>query len=49
MGDNFIVAAVAAAFAKLCGSDSIPGTGFNTWIIDTGAFDHMTYDAKKNL
>ncbi|CAL8115743.1 unnamed protein product [Prunus armeniaca] len=22
------------------------GTGSNTWIIDTGASDHMTYDAK---
>ncbi|CAL2277082.1 unnamed protein product [Prunus armeniaca] len=22
------------------------GTGSNTWIIDTGAYDHMTYDAK---
>ncbi|CAL2238091.1 unnamed protein product [Prunus armeniaca] len=43
MGDNSIV---AAASANLCISDSIPSTGSNTWIIDTGASDHMTYDAK---
>ncbi|CAL8995957.1 unnamed protein product, partial [Prunus brigantina] len=46
MGDSSIVAAVAAASTNLCVSDSIPGTGSNTWIIDTGASDHMTYDAK---
>ncbi|KAI5322143.1 hypothetical protein L3X38_031215 [Prunus dulcis] len=46
MGDNSIVGAVATASAKLCVSDSIPSTGSNTWIIDTGASDHMTYDAK---
>ncbi|CAL9017436.1 unnamed protein product [Prunus brigantina] len=46
MGDNSIVGAVAAASTNLCVSDSIPGTGSNTWIIDTGASDHMTYDAK---
>ncbi|KAI5316941.1 hypothetical protein L3X38_036648 [Prunus dulcis] len=46
MGDNSIVSAVAAASANLCVPDSILGTGSNTWIIDTGAFDHMTYDAK---
>ncbi|CAL2254352.1 unnamed protein product [Prunus armeniaca] len=46
MGDNSIVGAVAAASANLCVFDSIPGTGSNTWIIDTGASDHMTYDAK---
>ncbi|CAL8999957.1 unnamed protein product [Prunus brigantina] len=46
MGDNSIVGAVAAATTNLCVSDSIPGTGSNTWIIDTGASDHMTYDAK---
>ena len=46
MGDSSIVCAVAAAYAKLCGSDFILGTDFNTWIIDTGASDHMTYDAK---
>ncbi|XP_020412249.1 uncharacterized protein LOC109947149 [Prunus persica] len=46
MGDNSIISAVAAASANLCVYDSIPGTGFNTWIIDTGASDHMTYDAK---
>ncbi|CAL9026722.1 unnamed protein product [Prunus brigantina] len=46
MGDNSIVGAVAAASTNLCVSDSIPGNGSNTWIIDTGASDHMTYDAK---
>ncbi|CAL9017645.1 unnamed protein product [Prunus brigantina] len=46
MGDNSIVGAVAAASTNLCVFDSIPGTGSNTWIIDTGASDHMTYDAK---
>ncbi|KAI5343751.1 hypothetical protein L3X38_011627 [Prunus dulcis] len=46
MSDNSIIGAVAAASANLCVSDSIPGTGSNTWIIDTGAFDYMTYDAK---
>ncbi|KAI5349877.1 hypothetical protein L3X38_002768 [Prunus dulcis] len=46
MGDNSIVDAVTAAFANLCVSDSIPSTGSNTWIIDTSASDHMTYDAK---
>ncbi|KAI5346640.1 hypothetical protein L3X38_014519 [Prunus dulcis] len=46
MGDNSIVAAVAAASANLCVFYSIPSTCSNTWIIDTGASDHMTYDAK---
>ncbi|CAL8130892.1 unnamed protein product [Prunus armeniaca] len=46
MGDNSIVGAVAIASTNLCVSDSIPGTGSNTWIIDNGASDHMTYDAK---
>ncbi|KAI5345789.1 hypothetical protein L3X38_013666 [Prunus dulcis] len=46
MGDNSIVAAVTAAYTNLCVSDSIPGTDSNIWIIDTGASDHMTYDAK---
>ncbi|KAI5321184.1 hypothetical protein L3X38_030255 [Prunus dulcis] len=46
MGDNSIVGAVVAASANLCISDSIPGTGSNTWIIDIGASDHITYDAK---
>ncbi|KAI5323904.1 hypothetical protein L3X38_032977 [Prunus dulcis] len=46
MGDNSIVGAVAAASSNLCVSNSIPGTGSNTWIIDTSASDHMTYDAK---
>ncbi|KAI5348930.1 hypothetical protein L3X38_001817 [Prunus dulcis] len=46
MSDNSIVGAVATASANLCNSDSIPGTDSNTWIIDTGASDHMTYDAK---
>ncbi|CAL8152966.1 unnamed protein product [Prunus armeniaca] len=46
MGDNSIVGTVAAASANLCVSDSIPSTDSNTWIIDTGASDHMTYDAK---
>ncbi|KAI5337586.1 hypothetical protein L3X38_016857 [Prunus dulcis] len=45
MGNNSIVGAVTVALANLCVSKSIPGTGFNTWIIDTGASDHMTYDA----
>ncbi|KAI5350069.1 hypothetical protein L3X38_002960 [Prunus dulcis] len=45
MGDNSIVGAVAAASSNLCVSNSIPGTGSNTWIIDIGASDHMTYDA----
>lgn len=45
MGDNSIVGVVAASSAKLCVSDSIPDTDFNTWIIDTGASDHMSYDA----
>ncbi|CAL8998409.1 unnamed protein product [Prunus brigantina] len=44
--NNSIVGAVAAASTNLCVSDSIPCTGSNTWIIDTGASDHMTYDAK---
>ncbi|KAI5344394.1 hypothetical protein L3X38_012271 [Prunus dulcis] len=46
MGDNSIVGVVATASANLCVSDSISGTGSNTWIIDTGASDHMSYDAK---
>ena len=48
MGGNSIVGAAGAtaASANLRVSDSIPGTGSNTWIIDTGASDHMTYDAK---
>ncbi|KAI5345135.1 hypothetical protein L3X38_013012 [Prunus dulcis] len=46
MGDNSIISAIAVAYANLCVSDSIPGTGSNTWIIDIGASDHMTYDAK---
>ncbi|CAL2226645.1 unnamed protein product [Prunus armeniaca] len=33
-----------APFANLCASDTMPSMGFNTWIIDTGASDHMTYD-----
>ncbi|CAL8085207.1 unnamed protein product [Prunus armeniaca] len=46
LGDNSIVGVVATASANLCVSESIPGTDSNTWIIDTGASDHMTYDAK---
>ncbi|KAI5337111.1 hypothetical protein L3X38_016380 [Prunus dulcis] len=46
MSDNSIVSDVAAASTKLCVSDSIPVTGSNTWIIDTGASNHMTYYAK---
>ena len=46
MGDNSIVGAVATTFANMCDSHNISGTGSNTWIIDTGASDHMTYDAK---
>ncbi|CAL2240948.1 unnamed protein product [Prunus armeniaca] len=46
MGDNSIVGVVAAASTNLCVSDSITGTGSNTWIINTSASDHMTYDAK---
>ncbi|KAI5354887.1 hypothetical protein L3X38_007782 [Prunus dulcis] len=46
MGDNSIVGAVAVTFVNLCVSDSIPGTGSNTWIIDTVASNHMTYNAK---
>ncbi|BFG15661.1 hypothetical protein CerSpe_019350 [Prunus speciosa] len=46
MGDNSIVGAVAASSEKLCVFDSILGIGSNTWIIDTGASDYMTYDAK---
>ncbi|KAI5313048.1 hypothetical protein L3X38_042222 [Prunus dulcis] len=46
MGDNSIVDVVAAASANLCVSNSIPGIGSNTWIIDTGASDHIKYDAK---
>ncbi|CAL2266072.1 unnamed protein product [Prunus armeniaca] len=30
--------------ANLCAFDTMPGMGSNTWIIDTGAYDHMTYD-----
>ncbi|KAI5342573.1 hypothetical protein L3X38_010448 [Prunus dulcis] len=46
MGDNSIVGAVATASTNLCVFYSIPGTASNTWTIDTGASDHMTYDAK---
>ncbi|CAL2224950.1 unnamed protein product [Prunus armeniaca] len=46
MGDNSIVGVVVAAFVNLCVSDSIPGTSSNTWIIDTGVSDHITYDTK---
>ncbi|CAL8141056.1 unnamed protein product [Prunus armeniaca] len=46
MGDNSIVGVVADASTNLCVYDSIPSTGSNTWIIDTGASDQMTYDAK---
>ncbi|CAL8118428.1 unnamed protein product [Prunus armeniaca] len=46
MGDNSIVGVVAAASTNLCVSDSIPCTDSNTWIIDTSASDHMTYNAK---
>ncbi|KAI5340566.1 hypothetical protein L3X38_019840 [Prunus dulcis] len=46
MGDNSIVGVVAAASANLCVSDSIPGFSSNTWIIHTGASDHITYDTK---
>ncbi|CAL8991819.1 unnamed protein product [Prunus brigantina] len=46
MGDNFIVGVVPAASTNLCVSDYIPGIGSNTWIIDTGSSDHMTYDVK---
>ncbi|CAL2245844.1 unnamed protein product [Prunus armeniaca] len=30
--------------ANLCASDTMLGMDSNTWIIDTGASDHMTYD-----
>ncbi|KAI5323119.1 hypothetical protein L3X38_032191 [Prunus dulcis] len=33
-----------ALSANLCASNTMPGMGSNTWIIDTSAFDHMTYD-----
>ncbi|KAI5335133.1 hypothetical protein L3X38_025266 [Prunus dulcis] len=33
-----------ALSANLCASDTMPGMGSNTWIIDTDASDHMTYD-----
>ncbi|KAI5338359.1 hypothetical protein L3X38_017630 [Prunus dulcis] len=33
-----------APSANLCASDTMPGMGSNTWIIDTSASDHMTYD-----
>ncbi|CAL2236797.1 unnamed protein product [Prunus armeniaca] len=46
MDGNSIVGVVAASSTKLNVSDSIPGTCYNTWIIDTSIFDHMTYDAK---
>ncbi|KAI5313791.1 hypothetical protein L3X38_042967 [Prunus dulcis] len=46
MGDNSIIGVVTAASVNLCVSNSIPGTGSNTWIIDTGVSDHITYDAK---
>ncbi|CAL8140716.1 unnamed protein product [Prunus armeniaca] len=42
MGNNSIV---VAASANLCVFDFIPSTSSNTWIIDTGASNHMTYDA----
>ncbi|KAI5341512.1 hypothetical protein L3X38_020786 [Prunus dulcis] len=29
---------------QICASDTMPGMGSNTWIIDTGASNHMTYD-----
>ncbi|BFG29747.1 hypothetical protein CerSpe_160210 [Prunus speciosa] len=32
--------------ANLCASDTMPGMGSTTWIIDTGASDHMTYNDK---
>ena len=31
---------------QICVFLIIPGTGSNTWIINTSASDHMTYDAK---
>ncbi|KAI5312174.1 hypothetical protein L3X38_041347 [Prunus dulcis] len=46
MGDNPIVGYVVANSANLCASGSILCIGSNTWIIDTGASDHITYDAK---
>ncbi|CAL8122758.1 unnamed protein product [Prunus armeniaca] len=46
MDDNSFVGVVDAASGNLCGSYSILGTGSNTWIIDTGHSDHMTYYAK---
>ncbi|KAI5340551.1 hypothetical protein L3X38_019825 [Prunus dulcis] len=46
MGDNSIVGVVAAASANLPVSYSFPGFSSNTWIIHTGASDHMTYDTK---
>ncbi|KAI5350045.1 hypothetical protein L3X38_002936 [Prunus dulcis] len=46
MSDNSIIDVVAAVSANLYVSDSIPSTGSNTWIINTGASDHMTYDTK---
>ncbi|CAL2259674.1 unnamed protein product [Prunus armeniaca] len=33
-----------APYANMCAFDTMPGMGSNTWIIDTGASDHMTYD-----
>ncbi|BFG40580.1 hypothetical protein CerSpe_268540 [Prunus speciosa] len=33
-----------APSANLCASETMPGLGSNTWIIDTGASDHMTCD-----
>ncbi|CAL2244753.1 unnamed protein product [Prunus armeniaca] len=33
-----------APSANLCASKTMPGMGFNTWLIDTGASDHMTCD-----
>ncbi|VVA29027.1 PREDICTED: Retrovirus-related Pol poly from transposon TNT, partial [Prunus dulcis] len=34
----------SAPSANLCASDTMSGIGSNTWIIDTGASDYMTYD-----
>ncbi|KAI5312183.1 hypothetical protein L3X38_041356 [Prunus dulcis] len=37
-------ASPSALSANLCASDTMSGMGSNTWIIDTGASDYMTYD-----
>ncbi|CAL2224908.1 unnamed protein product [Prunus armeniaca] len=34
----------SAPSANLCASDTMPSMGSNTWIIGTGASDHMTYN-----